>query len=204
MQKKNDTLRMDTFTDGVFAIVATLLVLDIKLPELPEHASHDQILASLYNVLPSFIAFAFSFLTVIIYWINHDHVSSWVKSYNPHIKYLNLFYIFWICLIPFPTKFISEYPLEQVSVITYGLTFFMAGLTANISYYYLAFKTDLMHPSIGLKTRKNLAKKIIGGPVLYALAILFSFIHVGISIFLYILIPLLFVFLPKAELTEVE
>lgn len=200
--KKNDINRMDALTDGVFAIVATLLVLDIKLPELSEHASREEFMASLQKALPSFIAFAFSFLTVIIYWINHDHLSKWVKEYTPHVKYLNLIYLFWICLIPFPTKFISEYPGEQVAVLTYGLEFFMTAVTANIFYYYLAFRTRLLYDSISVKTRKKFFYRILGGPILYGLACVVSFIHVNLSIALFIAIPLLFLFLPKAELLE--
>jgi len=193
---------MDAFTDGVFSIVATLLVLEVKVPELPEHYSRDMLVNSLLHVLPSFIAFAFSFLTVIIYWINHDNLSALIRHYTPRVKYLNLLLLFWICLIPFPTKFISEYPLDQIAVISYGLAMFLVATTANFFFWYLAYRTKLLLSSISLKTRKNYLQKTIGGPVLYAVSILVSFIHIYISIALFIIIPLLYVVLPKADLLE--
>jgi uncharacterized membrane protein len=128
---KSGKSRMDAFTDGVFSIVATLLVLEVKLPDLPETHTRAMVMDSLLKVLPSFYAFAFSFLTIIIYWINHENLSALMRSYTHRVQYLNLLLLFWICLIPFPTNFISEYPSDQVAVISYGLAMFMVALTAN-------------------------------------------------------------------------
>lgn len=192
--------RMDAFTDGVFSIVATLLVLDIKVPEIPENHTKEELLHSLEHAFPSFIAFAFSFLTVIIYWINHDHISHWIKHYTAKTKYFNLFLLFWICLIPFPTKFISDYPSEQIAVMIYGVVFMMVAITAVMMFWYIAFYTESLNEAISNTARKKYLYKIIGGPIMYALAIWMSFIHVNISIAIYILVPLLYVVLPKAEL----
>lgn len=201
-QINNEIKRMDAFTDGVFGIVATLLTLDIKLPDIPANHSNMQLVISLKEVIPSMIAFAFSFLTIIIYWINHDHISKWMKNYNQHVKYMNLLLLFFICLIPFPTKFISEYPHEQIAVMTYGIIMLMVAVTAYLMYYYIAFKSDLLYESVSQPTRKKFAYKIMGGPLLYSIAVLASFISVYISIGFYIVIPLLYVILPKAELNE--
>ncbi len=205
LSRENSALqRMDALTDGVFAIVATLLVLDVRVPDIPPNHSHQELIQSLIKVLPSLIAFAFSFLTVIIYWINHDHISQWLKHTTPNTKYLNLLLLFWICLIPFPTKFISEYPTEQVAVMLYGLELMMVAITGNILFWYMAFRTDILQDSISYKTRKKYFLKIIGGPILYLLSVIMSFVSVYISIALYVLIPLLFVILPKAELVNEE
>jgi uncharacterized membrane protein len=195
--------RMDALTDGVFAIVATLLVLDIKLPEIPEHHTQAQLVESVKTVLPSFIAFAFSFLTVIVYWINHEHIAKWITHYNYRMKSINLFFLFWICLIPFPTKFISEYPTEKIAVFTYALVMFMVAASARWLFNYLAFKTDAMHHSIPLKIRKEFSMKATVA-AMYVLAVIASFFSVYISIGLFILNPILFLVLPKAELAAEE
>ncbi|MEP7263087.1 MAG: TMEM175 family protein [Bacteroidota bacterium] len=194
--------RMDAFSDGVFSIVATLLVLDVKIPAIPEHHTNAELLESLKHALPSFVAFTFSFLTVIIYWINHDHISHWIKYYTPRMKYINLFFLFWICLIPFPTKFISEYPGEQIAVTIYGIVFIMLAMAATMLFWYIAFYTDSLNNGISVNSRKKYLYKIIGGPILYAIAIWMSFVNVKVSIALYIIIPLLYVVLPKAELVK--
>ena len=193
---------MDALTDGVFAIVATLLVLEIRVPHIPEDYTSDMLLHSLSEVLPSFIAFAFSFLTVVIYWVNHDHLSQFVARYTPKFKGLNLLLLFWMCLIPFPTAFVSEYPLEPVALLTYGCTLLGAAVTANYIYNHLAFKSDALSSAISEQQRKKYRKRLIGGPILYLLATLSTFVHPYVAIALYLVIPTLFVVLPRAELVE--
>jgi len=202
-QPKRETDRLYMLTDGVFAIVATLLVLDIKLPDIADHRTHQELIQNLIKVIPSFTAFAFSFLTVIIYWINHDHIAQWLKHHDHPMKYLNLVFLFWLCLIPFPTKFISEYPTETVSVVTYGLEMFMVALAANTLFWYIAFRGKLLDSRISRAMRKDYLIRGLGGLALYFIAMLLSLWHVEIAIAFYIMIPLLYVILPKAELSEV-
>jgi uncharacterized membrane protein len=200
MLPDKDAQRMDALTDGVFAIVATLLVLEIKLPDLKGHSSASEVGQSLLHVLPSFLAFAFSFLTVAIYWLNHDYLSSLITRYTPPLKYLNLLLLFWICLIPFPTKFISEYPTLRIASVVYGTEMMMVAISGTMVYRYLAFHSGQLHPSISTATRKNVLRKYLGGPVLYGLSVILALVHPYLAIGMFILIPLLFVILPKVRL----
>jgi|SRR6185436_17264863 len=193
-----ELVRLEALTDGVFAIVATLLVLDIKLPDFPLNQNSD----AFAEFISSFIAFTFSFITVMIYWVNHDHISRWRRGHNSKAIYLNLVFLFFICLIPFPTKFIAKYPNEMVAVISYGIEMFMVAVSGIALYWYLAFHGKLLDHSIPMKTRKNYLHKAYGGPSLYLLAILLGFVSYKISIALYIIIPLLYVVLPKTDLKE--
>ena len=122
---------MDAFTDGTFAIVATLLVLEVKVPQISDPHTQRELLLSLARVIPSLVAFGFSFLTVVIYWLNHELVSRFVARYDRRSKYLNLLLLFSICLIPFVTRFIAEYPREPVAVISYGLVMLACALTSR-------------------------------------------------------------------------
>lgn len=201
-QHKGDKVRMDAFTDGAFAIIATLLVLEIRIPKIPDNHTQEELLHSLFEVMPSFIGFAFSFLTIMIYWLNHDHLSQFIKHYTPKFKALNLLLIFWLCLVPFTTGFIAEYPTEKISVIVYGTVLLCAAITGNLFYRLVAFKTDVLNNAISLKTRKKFSNRMMGGPVLYALATLSAFLNVYIAIGFYLVIPLLFIVLPRPELVE--
>jgi uncharacterized membrane protein len=200
--KPGPAQRMDAFTDGVFSIVATLLVLDIRLPEIKANHTQEELLMSLMKVAPSLVAFTFTFLSVMIYWINQDHFSSLLKGYTPRLKYLNLFFLFWICLIPFPTKLISEYPQEQVAIITYGITMLMVAASANLIGFYVSFNSELLPAKISMKARRKFAVRNASGIVIYVVAIAAAFLDVKISIGIYILTPLLYVLLPKFELED--
>ncbi len=204
MFRKESHTRMDALTDGVFSVISTLLVLDIHVPHIPSRHSATELLNALKETVPSIVAFAFSFMTVMIYWINHDQLSMWLKEYNAKAKYLNIVLLFFLCLIPFPTRFISEYPTEPMAVFTYGLLMFLMASTALMNFRYLAFQSDLLDTRILPETRKKYAIRIAYGPLFYGIAAAVAFQNTNVSIAIFILIPLFFVLLPKVQLNEEE
>jgi uncharacterized membrane protein len=200
---KSELDRMDFFTDGVFAIVATLLVLEVRVPKIPERHATAELLQALLRVVPSLVAFAFSFLTVMIYWLNHDRISKLVSRYDDRSRYLNLLMLFFICLIPFVTAFIAEYPLESAAVVAYGVVMFGCASVSNWTFRYLAFRSGLLD-GVTESSRRRCARFILGGPVVYAIAIAAAFVSVPVSLALFLATPLLYVVLPKVSLEAVE
>ena len=88
-------------------------------------------------------------------------------------------------------------------MMVYGVGMMMIAITAVLMFWYIAFQTDCLNDSISMKSRKNYLYKTVGGPILYAVAIWLSFVNVNISVALYIIVPLLYVVLPKSTL-EIE
>jgi uncharacterized membrane protein len=185
-------------TDGVFAIAATLLVLEINVPDIPDHHSQAELWHSLGDVAPSFVAFALSFLTILVYWVNHDSLSRVITHYPYRLVWINLLLVFCISLIPFTTKFISEYPKEPAAVITYGLVMFLTALTAVLAFWYVAFAADLVSATVSRAARVRLLRRFVVGPCLYMFAMLIALVTVYVSIAIYIAIPMLF-FIPAVQ-----
>ena len=159
--------RMEALTDGIMTIVATLLVLDIKVPELPENYSRDEMQHAFREILPSFIAFVFSFLNILIFWFNHDNIGKTLYYFDRRLTFLNFFFLLFISLIPFTTAFISEYPFSLEAISVYGIVLFMASFFAAWMYYHIAFNSDMMHTSISLEARKRIWKKIRIGACIF-------------------------------------
>jgi uncharacterized membrane protein len=195
--------RVDFLTDGVFAIVATLLVLEIHVPEIPEHHTQSELWDSLADVAPSFVAFAFSFLTILIYWVNHESLSRVTTHYPYRLVWINLLLLLFISLIPFTTDFISEYPREPAASFTYGLVMFLTAVTAVIGYWYVAFGANLMSPQVSREARVRLLRRMAFGPALYLVATFAALLSVYVSIAIYIAIPLLF-FVPAIQESLLE
>ena len=191
------TERIDALTDGVFAIAATLLVLEVRVPELHEHAP-SEVWRSLLAVAPSFVAFAFSFVTILLYWLNHHSLSRVIAYYPYRLVWLNLVLLLWISMIPFTTKFISEYPTEPVALFTYGLVMSLTATTAIVSYCYAAFWTDIMDERVSSETRRALLRRWGAAPVMYLLAAIASFVTVYAAIAVYLAVPLAF-FVPALQ-----
>jgi uncharacterized membrane protein len=194
--------RMEALTDGIFAIVATLLVLEIRVPNLPEQYTRDEMRHAFREIIPSFIAFVFSFLNILVFWFNHDSIGKTLSYFDKKVTFLNFFFLLFISLIPFTTAFVSEYPYSLEAISVYGGVLFMASFFAVLMYHHIAFKSDMMHPSVTMQSRKKVWKRILFGPIAFVIAILLGLLHVAIPIIIYILMPLFFMFMPGMDFQE--
>lgn len=117
--------RLEAFSDGVIAIIITIMVLELKVP-------HDASLEALKHLLPVFISYVLSFIYVGIYWNNHHHMLHAAKSVNGVILWANLHLLFWLSLIPFVTAWMGENHFAQWPVIWYGVVLIMCGIAYSI------------------------------------------------------------------------
>lgn len=124
--------RMEAFSDGVIAIILTIMVLEFKVPKTPE-------LQELYHLGPEFFSYVLSFIFIGIYWNNHHHLLQAVTQVDGKILWANLHLLFWLTLIPFVTAFMGENHLTSVPVALYGLVMLMS----SIAYYILS--RNLVH-----------------------------------------------------------
>ncbi|QIY90918.1 TMEM175 family protein [Chryseobacterium gallinarum] len=117
--------RLEAFSDGVLAIIITIMVLELKVPEGSSWAS-------LQPILPRFLAYIFSFIYVGIYWNNHHHLFQAVKKVNGSILWANLHLLFWLSLMPIATEWIGTSHFAQNPVATYGIGLIMSAIAYTI------------------------------------------------------------------------
>jgi uncharacterized membrane protein len=170
--------RMEAFSDGVIAIIITIMVLELKVP----HGSDWRALLPLY---PVFLSYTLSFVFLGIYWNNHHHLFQAVRSVDGRVLWANLHLLFWLSLIPFVTGWLGQNHFASVPVAMYGVILFSSGG----AYYILA------HTLIGIHGKESTIAKALGrdikgkvSVVLYALAIPFAFVSPGFSCGLYVLV----------------
>lgn len=118
--------RLEAFSDGVLAIIITIMVLELKVPE---HSSH---LNDLRPLLPVFLSYVLSFLYVAIYWNNHHHLLHSVEHVSGKIMWSNLHLLFWLSLIPFVTAWMGENRFAQAPTALYGVVLLMAAIAYAI------------------------------------------------------------------------
>ena len=118
--------RLEAFSDGVLAIIITIMVLELRVPDEPTWRG-------LGSVLPTFLSYLLSFVYVGIYWNNHHHMIHLASRVNGAILWANLHLLFWLSLIPFTTRWMDESGFVQIPVLTYGINL----LCAAIAYFIL-------------------------------------------------------------------
>ena len=131
------TTRLETFSDGVFAIAATLLVLEITLPN-PLHGSLG---SELLDLWPSYLAYATSFITIGIIWVNHHAIFQLVERTDRRLLFVNTFFLLDIAFIPFPTKLVAEFLRsadERDAVLAYDCTLVLMAILFQVLWFYPA------------------------------------------------------------------
>jgi len=173
--------RLEAFSDGVIAILITIMVLEFHVPEGAE-------LAALSPLIPVFLSYVLSFVFVGIYWNNHHHLFQVVKRVNGTVLWANLHLLFWLSLVPFVTSWMGENEFAAWPVALYGIVLWLTGL----AYYLLTRALMGLHDSdSALATALKRNFKEIVSLVVYALAIPFAFVNSWISGSLYALVAII-------------
>lgn len=152
---QTNTRRIEIFSDGVIAIIITIMVLELKLPELSETHDRYEIKQHLIDVLPHLGAYIFSFIMVGILWTSHHHLFNLLEKTDGFLLAQNLFFLFWMSLIPFVTNILGSNPLLSASTALYGFIMLMNTLALSFMRSY-TLKKGLIHTD----ERKDVKKKI--------------------------------------------
>lgn len=173
--------RLEAFSDGVFAVIITIMVLDMKIPA-------QVTFAALQSVLPVFLTYVLSFIYVAIYWNNHHHLLHASQQVNGRILWANLHLLFWLSLAPFATAWLGQDPRAAAPVALYGCVLLFAG----IAYYILARSLIRHHgQDSALATSIGKDRKGIVSLAVYAVAIPFAFFHPTVSCLCYVLVAVM-------------
>lgn len=125
--------RLETFTDGVFAIVITLLILDIHFPE----DNYEHLIHAFIDTIPKMLAYVSSFFVIGIYWVAHHQWFEKVAKVNRTFLWLNIVFLMFISFLPFPTSLLGLYPFEPLPIIVYGVNLMIVNLMGFIMLWYL-------------------------------------------------------------------
>ena len=175
------TNRMEAFSDGVIAIIITIMVLELRVP-------HGTELAALRPLVPTLLSYALSFVFLGIYWSNHHHLLQAVRHVNGAVLWANLHLLFWLSLTPFATGWMGENEFSGTPVALYGVVLFMSG----VAYYILTRVLVALHGEdspVAVALGRDFKGKI--SMVIYAIAIALSFVQPLVSCALYVTVAVM-------------
>ena len=181
--------RLEAFSDGVLAVIITIMVLEL-------HAPHEAELSALLEAGPAFLAYVLSFVFIGIYWNNHHHLLHSVQHVNGRVLWANNFLLFCLSLVPFTTDWMGENHFAMWPVIVYGLDLLLAG----VAFFLLA------HSLIRLNGEDSTLARALGSdfkgwlsPILYIVGIAAAFIHPYIAFGIYVLVAAMW-FIPDRRI----
>jgi uncharacterized membrane protein len=185
----HSTARLETFADGVFAIAATLLILDVKL------SGHGSVSHQLVHAWPSYAAYAISFATLGIVWVNHHTVFSQIGRVDRTFLFINIAFLMVIAFSPFPTRVLAEHLREgsKAAAFAYGLTFTSMAVCYGALWFYAAIGRRLIAPEADQRTVSGISRSFAPGWAIYSLATLSSLISAWLAVALYAAIALFYV-----------
>lgn len=183
--------RVEAFSDGVIAIIITIMVLEL-------HAPPETTLAALVPEIPVFLCYALSFVFVGIYWNNHHHLFHAVKSVSGKVLWANLFLLFWLSLIPFVTAWMGENHIEAVPVALYGADLLMCAIAYAVLLHFL-----LRHEGADSTLARAIGRDVkgYGSLVIYLAGIAVAFLNVYVAVALYALVSAIW-FVPDRRIEK--
>jgi uncharacterized membrane protein len=187
------TARLETFADGVFAIAATLLILNVEVPDLGDHSlSHE-----LLRLWPAYIGYVVSFVTIGIIWVNHHTVLDQLHSTDRTFLFINVFFLLCIAFIPFPTRLLATYVRTddgRAAAVLYGITLTTTAVFFNLMWRYaIGAGGRLLRADADRRVVDGITRSYRPGVAMYAGAAIVGFFQAEVSATLYAAIALFYV-----------
>ncbi len=194
-RKKLD--RLNTFVDAVLAIVITLLVLELRLPELEDVNSSGEMMEKLHKLIPHFLAFLLCFLAVAQIWLANNAFFTLLNRYTNTMAVLVMLMLLPFCLLPFAASIIGEYPMNPGSYVVFGGLYLYSTIITSIQMQYY-WKNRILSPLVNLKLFEERVMKFWWvSPIIVLLIIGSAFIHPTLSLLLFASMLSLWVYMTK-------
>jgi uncharacterized membrane protein len=177
---QSETARVEAFSDGVFAIAITLLILEIKVPPIGQ----DHLAAALLRQWPSYLAFLMSFIYIGVMWINHHRMFTHIRKSDDVLLVLNLLLLLGVSVVPYPTAVLAQYlggTDQRTAAVFYNATFVVIALFFNFLWRY-AIARRLLDRSVNTAYAENISRQYAVGPIVYLICLGLAWVNVRASI----------------------
>jgi uncharacterized membrane protein len=189
LERTHDPARVLALSDGVFAIIITLLVLEVHVPELTQGQSLNEALA---EVRPSFNAFVITFILTGMYWVGHRDLFALIRRTDRGLVWLNILYLLPLCLLPFAAGMLGRYDQEPVALRIYGLLLVAIGVMRVVIWLYGTSRPHLLWQRLDDRQRRVGLALAAFAVLVYLVAILVAAVAPGASLLIYAGAPVLY------------
>ncbi len=180
--------RLEAFSDGVFAIILTLLVLELRAPSIPAHSSLGQYAVAMAPLVPKIVSFVLTFVMIYIHWVGHHYFFSHIRRVTIGLVWLNNLFLLWMCFLPFPTAMLGNNPTDQFPILLYAVNSLLAALT------FYAFRSYANRAKLFKEqdARALGPRHSIPAIAIYTFSVLLAFVNVYLALLCFLVVPLLY------------
>lgn len=179
--------RLVFFSDAVIAIIITLMVLEVRLPTLPEHTSDAELLRALLELWPKYLAVILSFLVIGLFWTLHHRRFNWVRRVDGTLVWLDLCYLLVLACVPFATSLTSEHP-GRISTIVYAGVLALASLLSAVLWWHVGRRPEIAsNPEASREMRLATLMSLVSTGV-FLLSIAVAFLNAGLAKYCWVLV----------------
>lgn len=182
--------RLERLTDGVFAIVMTILVLEITIPYISPADVSSELPKELINLLPVLLSYGISFIILGFFWISHDDQFHYIRRVNRPLLGISIFYLMFIALLPFSASLLGEFGNQQVSILVYGINLVICSFWNYLHWWYVTRNHLLVDKDLDPTFIRRELRRYSISILIYIVAIILAFVNINLSIFLFVATPL--------------
>ena len=193
--------RLEAFSDGVFAIAITLLVLEIRVPSGDQLTDPDELIKALGGLWPSYVGYLISFVTIGIIWANHHNLFRLVARVSHGLVLANLLLLLTVGFVPFPTALLAatlETPSAQIGVLVYAATFIAVAIAFNVLWYEIRTRPGVLRPDVEAWSIAAISRSYRLGPPGYLVAFVGALISPALGMTVIVVLTLLYL-LPSSS-----
>jgi uncharacterized membrane protein len=180
--------RIEALSDGIFAIVMTLLILELHVPNLPPTAPNVEVTPALIALWPKFVSYLVTFVSLGVFWIGHHIMYHAVRRADRTLLWLNIFFFMFVSLLPFSTSVLNAFPRAFVAPFLFGANLAIIGWLLFFQWIYVNSQPDMLAPFVSAEYRSTVKFRMLVVPVVTTLTAIICFWSVGISLAIYLLL----------------
>jgi uncharacterized membrane protein len=183
--------RIEALADGIFAIAMTLLVLDFRLPALPDNATNTVVGSALLHLWPKLVSYMIAFLSLGVFWVGHHNMYHGVRRADRTLLWLNIFFFMLVSFVPFSTSLLSAYPRTIVGLLVFGVNLSLIGWVLFFQWLYVCSRQGMIADFHTMRARRLIRDRFLAYPVISCVTSIVSIHNLPISLSVHcLLLPL--------------
>jgi len=191
--------RIEALSDGIFAIVMTLLILEIHVPNLPPTAPNVEVTPVLVALWPKFVSYLVTFISLGFFWVGHHIMYHAILRADRTLLWLNIFFFMFVSLLPFSTSVLNAFPRAFIAPFFFGINLAIVGWLLFFQWIYVNSQPDMLAAFISAEYRSTVKFRMLMVPVVTTLTVVICFWSVGISLAIYLLLLPLYILPERLE-----